>query len=190
MRILTLALLTLTAGCVTADEIETHPDKETHSVPSESDGADRIGKLVSNSLEGAWNGEIVRIGATELPFEDDHIPTEIMLLNCDDPLEIWTKTEGSSFSPFSGEYEVISKLGNHLISTIRNGDGWVETQSWGLISVNNNRAYVQWNRMVSNPFAEEDDESRFFGQFGFGELERFSMDCDVWKKKSADDSEE
>lgn len=187
MRIFSLALLTIIAGCVTTDAKDINPAEGTYIVLEDLGGKYRDEELVSNSLQGAWNGEIVLVNSTELPFDDSERLMEVVLLNCGGPVEIWTKVGDSHFANYNENLEVISHLGNHVLSSVRNGRGWVETQSWGVISINNNRAFIQWNRMVSNPFTEDDDETRYFGRFGFGELERISMDCDIWRENFTDD---
>lgn len=192
MKILLLASLVMMVGCVARDEISANSTPETLSAPigtsDPTEGSSAVGSnkernpthLVSNSLEGAWVGEITYFQANYPPDEEFSGVMEVLLLNCDGSVEIWTRTEDSLWSKSYDGFQVISRRGNHLLSVIESGGAWVETLSWGIISIDNNRAYIQRNRLVSNPLAEEDDEDRYFGQFGFGDLERKSLGCDVW----------
>ena len=196
MRLFLLALAALVAGCVTALPVKSGSNEETSvptelesteetSAPTEPESTDEsTAGLISNSMEGTWTGELTLLVTPNLESEVSGNKLDILLLNCDGPVEIWSATDDSSFSKMGDDYQLISHRGNHLLSEIDSGGAWVETQSWGIISLSSNKAYVQRNRLVSNPLADVNDEHRYHGQFAFGEIERIAMDCDVWKESS------
>lgn len=138
--------------------------------------------LISNTLSGSWVGELVQFTTKELEDSDSGKIYQVILLNCEGAPEIWLKSDDSGFSKIYGDYHIQSAAGNHLLSIIVDGGAWVETQSWGLVTINATKAVIQWNRMVSNPYLSDQEPLRSFGQMGFGELTKESGQCDVWEE--------
>jgi hypothetical protein len=146
--------------------------------------AEEKGKPESNSLAGAWVGRIAQFTTKKLPDSDTKPDSyQIMFLNCDDSPQFWIKSDERGFNRIHKDYKVESKSGNYIVSLIVDGGGWVETQTWTLVSISPTKAAIQWNRMVSNPGLEEDAYLRSFGQMGYGDLEKISDSCDIWEKK-------
>lgn len=146
--------------------------------------------LVSNALYGAWEGSLVQFTTKELPDSDNGTDYEVVLLNCGASPEIWLKGREGGYHKVYEHYRVESRAGNHLLSLIVVGPGWVETQTWTLVSINTSKAALQWNRMVSNPYLEDDNQFRSFGQMGFGELGKISNHCDIWDAETQPEPEQ
>lgn len=181
-----LALAALAAGCVSPSPVQSGSNEETSAGTEPAPTDDSTAGMIISSMEGTWAGELTLLVTPDLESELSGEKMSVLLLNCDGIVEIWAATDDSPFSKMSDDYQLMSHQGNHLLSEIDSGGAWVETQSWGIISLSSNRAYVQRNRLVSNPLSDVDDEHRYFGQVAFGEIERLALDCDVWKESSTE----
>ena len=132
-------------------------------------------------ISGAWVGELNQLTTKKLPDPVEE-SAPMVLLNCDNVPELWLKFGEGDYRKIYEDYALISNAGNHLMSKIIDGGGWVETQSWAISAIGENRLAIQWNRMVSNPSMSSDDELRNFGQMAYGELNKVSESCDIWSK--------
>ncbi|SMF69547.1 hypothetical protein SAMN02745866_04357 [Alteromonadaceae bacterium Bs31] len=141
---------------------------------------DNIDTPLLQGAAGAWTGKISQFTTKELPDSQEGEMFEVVFLNCNNNPEIWMKFGDDDYRKIYEDYLVISNAGNHLFNKIIDGDGWVETQSWAVSAIDDERAAIQWNRMVSNPALDSDHNLRIFGQMGYGELTRISSSCDIW----------
>lgn len=131
-------------------------------------------------MSGAWKGSIQQIITKKLPNENEPEAYEVIILACTRNIEFWMNREKLGYHQLHSDYKSEQKSGSALYYLIKEGTGWIEIQSWGLVLINKDRASLQWNRMVSNPGFSDDDEWRSFGQLGFGELRKVSEKCDVF----------
>lgn len=131
-----------------------------------------------NKLKGMWLGEITDQLVGEKDDSTTLQPLQLRLDNCGiAPILAMRESKDQEFTDLAGVLQVTEAGGNVVLSSLREGDSWVETQLWSFIDLQNDTLKVQQNRMVSNVGLSLDDPQREFGYLGSGSLTKLDNGC-------------
>jgi hypothetical protein len=133
---------------------------------------------------GSWKGKLNQISTKKLSGWKDNINYDLVVQSCNGITEFWISEDSKKYVKPYADFKLQSISGTLLFSVMKDGGSWIETQTWTLVLVNDKRASIQWNRMVSNPKLSDNEELRSFGEFGYGEITKIRDTCDLIKKNS------
>ena len=115
------------------------------------------------AISGSWHAEIKPFTTQKLPEQDVKSTYQVAFLNCENSPKIYLNTDGKSFGFLNRDFVKMSKSGNYILTAIKDGGDWVETQIWSFVKISDKEASIQWSRMVNNPEVKPDHELRSFG---------------------------
>lgn len=140
---------------------------------------DTLPKL--GQMKGVWEGEIIQFKLGASKHYGSEVISNFRLVNCEHHPQVWVSASeyggGNELHQISRVFNIETLKGNITLSSITHSQGWVETQVWTFVVLDEQNAVVQRNRLVNNFTLDLSNSKRFMGSIGHGNLRRISKKC-------------
>ncbi len=171
---LTIVLLLLVTACSSTSSVK----EEQEALQASEVETVQIEEDKQAILEyGLWSGKIDYKSTQQLldvPTEGEY---DILVFACTEVPDFFLKFGDQNYQRIYTDYQVEQDSGSTILTKSIKGSGWVESQSWIVVSIDEDNAYIQWSRAVSNVNDPKEEPLRAFGQLGHGNIQRQAEEC-------------